>query len=298
MKDAEFEKYESLRKRAVAIGNAMDFSAHGELVEMLKSPYAIVRKSAAGALVKLHGRLPRMAEGAYRQLMEAIREEQGEQVRQYMLRALLPAAARLDALDLADLRDMARNPTLKDYLRKAAADVLAAAETAAKEREARMRHWCSRCRRIVTMEESAAGIRAYGKPYCRHCLEERRLEDINFNAEVEAAKRLRTVDQVAVQSRGEKRIGDWLAQHHIAYHYDERIRLAGDLAIRPDFYLPEFDLYIEYWGMDTEEYVDNMRKKQFLYQRDHKKLISLSWRELDNVEAVLAEKLSRYVPNV
>lgn len=49
---------------------------------------------------------------------------------------------------------------------------------------------------------------------------------------------------------------------------------ALDLAVRPDFYLPEFDLYIEYWGMDTEEYVDNMRKKQFHYQ------------------------LSRYVPNI
>jgi len=295
MKDPRHEVFEAQRQRAVALGNTDDTSAHGELVSMLRSPFPIVRKAAAGALVKMHARHPSLAASARFALMEAIQNESGEQVRQYMLRALAPAAGELNEIDLENLRDIARNPTLKQYVRMEATGVLAAAETAAKAREARMRHWCTRCRRPVTVEESAAGIRAYGKPYCHHCLEERRLEDLNFEADVEKAKRLRTVDAVAVQSMGEKRIGDWLAAHHIAYRYDERIRLAGDLAIRPDFYLPEFDVYVEYWGMNTPEYVGNMRKKQFLYQRDRKKLISLSWREQDHLEELLAEKLARYV---
>lgn len=67
------------------------------------------------------------------------------------------------------------------------------------------------------------------------------------------------------------------------------------LRIRPDFYLPEFDLYIEYWGMDTPEYTANMKKKLFLYQRAGKKLISLSFKDSDRLEAVLEEKLSRYI---
>lgn len=71
--------------------------------------------------------------------------------------------------------------------------------------------------------------------------------------------------------------------------------MAGDLAIRPDFYLPEFDLYIEYWGMDTPEYRANMEKKRFLYQRDKKKLLSLSFRDSDRLEDVLRLKLARYI---
>ena len=103
------------------------------------------------------------------------------------------------------------------------------------------------------------------------------------------------MNEVAVQSQGEKRIGDWLAKRGIAYSYDERYMIARDTRIRPDFYLPEFDLYIEYWGMDTPEYVRNMQMKKILYQRAAKKLISISWKELDRLEEVLEEKLSRYI---
>ena len=104
-----------------------------------------------------------------------------------------------------------------------------------------------------------------------------------------------TPDDVAVQSRGEKRIGDWLLQKKIEYVYDERYRIAGDVSIRPDFYLPEFDLYIEYWGMQEQDYLARKSEKKFLYQRAGKKLISLDWRDLENIEAILEEKLSRYI---
>lgn len=138
-------------------------------------------------------------------------------------------------------------------------------------------------------------MESFGKPYCRHCLDERQLEAKNFELVVNDAKRRRTEDGTSVQSVGEKRIADWLSERRIAYVYDERYRMAGDIQIRPDFYLPEFDLYIEYWGMDTPEYVANMKKKLFLYQRCGKKLISISFRDFDNIEDVLAEKLSRYI---
>ena len=148
------------------------------------------------------------------------------------------AVPHLNQLIVDDLTDIARDPSRKDYVRKAANEVLAA---------------------------------------------------------VEEAKRLRTVNEVAVQSQGERRIGDWLALHGIDYRYDERLMIAKDTRIRPDFYLPEFDLYIEYWGMDTPEYVENMRRKRILYQQARKKLISISYRDFDRIELVLSEKLSKYM---
>jgi hypothetical protein len=37
-----------------------------------------------------------------------------------------------------------------------------------------------------------------------------------------------------------------------------------------------------------------MKKKRFLYQRDRKRLVSLSYRDFDRLEELLSEKLSRY----
>ena len=86
-----------------------------------------------------------------------------------------------------------------------------AVEEEARRREAHLRHWCARCRKVVGEEEARRSIDRYGKPYCHHCLQEKEHEDAQFTTDVEEAKRLRTFDEVAVQSRGERRIGDWLA---------------------------------------------------------------------------------------
>ena len=295
MKDPRHREFEAQRARAVEIGRAGATASYRELLGMLESEFPIVRKAAAGALVKLMEVSSSLGGACRTTLHSAIRKEAGEQTLQYMLKAYLRCAGDFTQLDLDLLHDIARNPTRKDYVRAAASEAIAAGEAAARQREALHRHWCTRCRRPLSAEESARGIARYGKPYCHHCLEERSLEDLRFQQDVEKAKVLRTTDGVAVQSRGEKRIGDWLARQAIAYVYDARIVVAGDLAIRPDFYLPEFDLYIEYWGMDTPEYRANMEKKRFLYQRDKKKLLSLSFRDSDRLEDVLRLKLSRYI---
>ena len=289
------EEVERLRQRAVALGNEGSSSSRDELAALLKSEYPAVRRAAASALGKVIDCNPSLAELASIPLAALLKTEESPQVLQYAIKSLSLCTRYLNQLVLDDLEDIARDPNRKAYVRNAANDLIAAIETEKAKKEGLKKHWCSRCRRIVTPEESEAAIAKYGKPYCRHCLTEKELYDARFDANVEAAKRLRTVDDVAVQSQGERRIGNWLAAHGIAYEYDERFLIARDTRIRPDFYLPEHDLYIEYWGMDTPEYVENMRKKRFLYQRARKKLISLSFRELPRLESALGEKLSRYL---
>ena len=289
------EAIERLRQRAVALGNEGTSSDHGELVSLLKSEYPVVRRAAASGLGKLMERNPSLSEVVAIPLALLLKTEDSPQVLQYAIKSLFHCTKSLNQLALDDLEDIARNPNQKDYVRKAANELVAAIETAKTRREGRLKHWCARCHRIVTPEESEAAIAKYGQPYCRHCLTEKELYDARFDANVEAAKRLRTVDDVAVQSQGERRIGNWLAARGIAYEYDERFLIARDIRIRPDFYLPEHDLYIEYWGMDTPEYVENMRKKRFLYQRACKKLVSLGFRDLPRLESALEEKLARYL---
>lgn len=286
------------RARAVALGVGGSSADARELEALLKSPFPAVRRAAASALGKILDRASGLRPLLVVPLTSAIEQETKPQVLQYLLKTLRKCAEDLTILQLDVLRDVVRDPNHPPYVRDAANETIAAAETAAAKRRARLRHWCARCRRVVSEEEAQRGIDRYGKPYCFHCLEEKTHEDALFETNVEAAKRLRTVDEVAVQSRGEKRIGDYLAAKGIAYRYDERVMMAGGERIRPDFYLPEFDLYIEYWGMNTPEYVASRRMKQILYQREKKKLISLSWRECDRLEEVLAEKLSWHIPKL
>lgn len=289
---------EALRARAVALGAGGHASDESELEELLKSSYPAVRRAAASALGKLIGRASDLERLLVVPLTAAIEKETRPQVLQYMLKTLRLCANELTVLQLDVLRDIVRNPNFPAYVRDAANEAIAAAEEAEVKRKARLKHWCSRCHRSISEEESQRGIDKYGKPYCFHCLEEKMHEDAVFERDVEGAKKLRTVDEVAVQSRGEKRIGDWLAARGIEYRYDERVMIAGGDRIRPDFYLPEYDLYIEYWGMDTKEYMLNRRMKQILYQRERKKLISVSFRDFDHLEEVLEEKLSHHIRNI
>lgn len=65
-------------------------------------------------------------------------------------------------------------------------------------------------------------------------------------------------------------------------------------AIRPDFYLPELDVYIEYWGMDTADYKIGMLKKQQLYQQEGKRLISIHPPDKPHLDTILHRKLALF----
>jgi hypothetical protein len=92
----------------------------------------------------------------------------------------------------------------------------------------------------------------------------------------------------------ERRLADWLTAHGIAYRYDAKFRMIAEFQIRPDFYLPEMDVYIEYWGMDTPQYKMSMYKKQMLYQQEGKRLISVYPKDLPALDGLLLTKLSLF----
>jgi len=293
--DSDANEAERQRKLAIEIGNTLAINRFNELCPLISSPYPAVRRASASAAAKLIGFSPDLRKAYWLNLHTAAVKEQFPQTLQYQLKTLLLCADQMIGDTLSDIEDIARDASRKPYVRDAANEVVAAVQRAQREAEARRHHWCTRCKRRISDEQAAVTMKKYGKPYCHHCFDERQIEDRNFESEVESAKKLRTTDEVAVQSQGEKRIGDWLAARKIEYVYDERYRIAGDVSLRPDFYLPEFDLYIEYWGMKTHDYLARKSEKRFLYQRAGKKLISLDWRDLPRLESKLKLKLSRYI---
>nr|WP_305149303.1 UvrD-helicase domain-containing protein [Halobellus litoreus] len=63
-----------------------------------------------------------------------------------------------------------------------------------------------------------------------------------------------TLRGTEVKSRAEKLIADFLYTHQVEYRYEDRATWADSdpekAGYTPDFYLPQYDLYIEHWGVD------------------------------------------------
>ena len=260
-----------LAARATELGKSASAGAFGELEELVRSESPLVRRLAASALGKLSGIVP--AKEAVRALHPLLQDGH-PQVRQYSAKALGAfGAAAKEALP--DLRDLYKSPVEKEYVKRS---VLAAGKqirTAVEIAERSVLHYCRRCGVELEHDEYVRSQKAFQRPFCDHCFDEVFLDRRNFETKVELQKKIRTKDGTWVQSDGERMVAELLAAEGIRYRYDERFRILNGYAIRHDFYLPEHDVYVEYWGMDTADYKIGMLKKQKLYQQQGKKLISL-----------------------
>ncbi len=285
--DRQLEK--QLSSRAVAIGRAGEVAAFGELLTLLGSASANVRRLAASARGKLAWMGVDQA-AAVAALAPAARHDPHQQTRQYAVKALKAYGAAAQGC-LHDLHDMARNTSLPEYLQRDAAAAAAFIEEAVRIATSAVVQHGQRCNALVTADEYARAQQAFQRTFCDRCFDEVFLERRNFEMQVEINKTIEARDGTLVQSEGERRIAEWLTAHGLAYRYDAKFRIIGECQIRPDFYLPEVDVYIEYWGMDTPQYKMSMYKKQIVYQQEGKRLISVYPPDLPALDHLLAAKL-------
>ncbi|MCL7489411.1 MAG: HEAT repeat domain-containing protein [Desulfobulbaceae bacterium] len=278
------------RERAVELGNSGDPAVLPELVELTRSPVANVRRLAVSAIVKLAG----LADGNCAvAALEPLLRDDFPQVRQYAAKALSVYGTAAKGA-LADLRDMAISPVEKEYNNKAARCAIALIEEAGWIEEEKAVHCCRRCGVKLEPDEYLRSHKAFQRPFCNYCFDEVFLERRSFETKVELQKNIRAKDGTWVQSDGERLICEALDGAGIRYRYDERFRILDGYAIRPDFYPPEFDVYVEYWGMDTADYKIGMLKKQQLYQQQGKRLVSLYPEDKPRMRERLLKKLAKY----
>ena len=285
--DRQLEKRVS--QRAVEIGREGEVAAFAELLELLRSSSANVRRLSASALGKLAW-LGVDQEAAVAALAPVARQDPHQQARQYAIKALKAYGIAAQGC-LSDLRDTAANPAEKDYIQRDAAAAVAFIEEALRVAANAAQHRCQRCQALVTADEYARSGQAFQRVFCDRCFDEVFLERRNFETQVEVNKTIEARDGTVVQSKGERSIAEWLTAHGLAYRYDAKFRIIGEFQIRPDFYLPELDLYIEYWGLDTPQYKMSMYKKQTLYQQEGKRLISVYPKDLPVLDRLLSDKL-------
>ena len=103
-----------------------------------------------------------------------------------------------------------------------------------------------------------------------------------------------------VKSRAEQRIADYLYSRNIRYTYEKTLQtfpIIGQKIGRPDFYLEDYKVYVEYWGMvnvpdkrKREEYVREMKWKMAQYHEHGIRFISLYPKNMDNLDWVFSTK--------
>lgn len=129
---------------------------------------------------------------------------------------------------------------------------------------------------IIKMYKEGNSILAIGRKYgfehkviwrllLRHGIETR-----NNNM---YSKNIKSDDGHIVRSYTEKEICNFLHHHNILHIYEKPI---ADTNFKCDFYIPQLNLWIEYWGMNSiDEYYEKTRHKLKIYQELGLNLMSI-----------------------
>jgi len=286
------DRHHAAVQRALALGRGTDSSSLDELIDMLAVPSAEVRRLAASAIGKLEafGADPVKAVAA---LLPLALRDPHPQVQQYAIKGLKAFGAAVEN-HVNDLEDLAANPAVRDYVRTAAAAAARDIRQAIADSASRSEHRCHKCHRPVAPDEHERAQQAFQRSYCDHCFDMVFLQRRNWETRVELNKTVQAADGTVVQSHGESLIAETLTSLGLDYRYDNRFRIIKGYAIRPDFYLPELDLYIEFWGMDTLDYRIGMLEKLKIYQHAGKRLVSLRPDDIPHMRGILANKLAAH----
>jgi len=81
-------------------------------------------------------------------------------------------------------------------------------------------------------------------------------------------------------------IDDFLYHHNIVHSYEKKILIDWKIVVC-DFYLPKYDVYIEFWWMDNEKYLKRKEEKIKFYKENNLNLIWLENKDLNNLDESL-----------
>jgi len=114
----------------------------------------------------------------------------------------------------------------------------------------------------------------------------------------------KTLNGEKVRSKAEKHIANYLSSRGISYEYETPVKskgwLGGKKISNPDFYLPEYNVYVEYWGLVDaddrrvrEKYIRTMKWKMKQYYENGIKFVSIYPSNLSNLDWVFRKKFEK-----
>ena len=103
---------------------------------------------------------------------------------------------------------------------------------------------------------------------------------------------IRAQDEHIVRSKSELIIDNWLYVSKIVHAYERKLPIEEGLYC--DFYIPTGKVYIEYWGLDDDKYLNRKNKKLELYKKYNLNLIELFEKDVSNLDDTLPAKLLEF----
>ena len=101
-----------------------------------------------------------------------------------------------------------------------------------------------------------------------------------------------------VRSLSEKVIIDYFFDNYIRVVYEKSVPYTNEkgepATLHPDFYLPDYDLYIEFNGLNNKSYLKKKDYANKIYREKGLKVEILESKDIDDVEESLPRILSRY----
>ena len=98
------------------------------------------------------------------------------------------------------------------------------------------------------------------------------------------------LDSHFVKSKGELIIDNYLYILDIRHSYEKKIKILNK-NIKCDWFLPEYNVYIEYWGFHGKNYLKRKKEKIKLYRKAKLKLISIENYMFSDIYSYLNKKL-------
>ncbi len=108
------------------------------------------------------------------------------------------------------------------------------------------------------------------------------------------ATKFKCMDGHVTRSKGEMIIDNALTYFNIKHEYEKEITIHGS-PVKYDWFLSEYDVYMEYWGYFGKQYFNRKKEKLLLYKKGKLNLISIEDIMLENIYENLKNLLKKYM---
>ncbi len=146
----------------------------------------------------------------------------------------------------------------------------------------------------------ACGQPSNGEHFCRSCFNKykNREIEIHFKNCLESYISNKYCNQKyvcddgrKVRSKSEKIISDFLFKYKIRAVYEKTVYYYSQngetIELHPDFYLPDYGIYLEHNGIDTKSYKDNKKQTEKMYKDMKLNIVITTEKDLENIEKKL-----------
>ena len=110
----------------------------------------------------------------------------------------------------------------------------------------------------------------------------------------ENGRRYMTQAGFRVRSKAEKIIADYLTKNGVRFVYEPVLHI-GNQIVRPDFYLIDYDVPFEHFGLDSEAYLTSAANKIRRYQEAGIRYIYTTSRDETDLEDAIVDRIASIV---